>query len=75
MDLAAYKTLQQSEWIREQVERISRGEGVPCPVAGCDGTLEAYSVERPPDDPRVGLPGPGGVRCVKCKATSRPVAL
>jgi hypothetical protein len=75
VDIAAYKLLQQSEWIREQADRLASGEAPRCPVAGCEGLLELYELEQADGDPRVGIPAAGGVVCGTCRARSRPVAL
>jgi hypothetical protein len=74
MDIAAYKLLQQSGWIREQAERITRGEPVACPVLTCDGHLDLFRAEMPEGGAR-GYVAPAGVRCSTCKAQSRPVAI
>ena len=75
MDLKAYKLLQRSEWIRQQLAGLEAGIEVECPVEKCDGRLERYEMQRAPDDVRVGIPTPAGVKCPVCRAESRPVAL
>lgn len=74
MDVATYRLMQDSGWVREQRDAIGAGETRTCPVASCFGTLAPYDeggAARLPGD----VPAPGGVFCSRCGARSRPVAL
>jgi WD40 repeat protein len=75
MDLRAYRQLQDSGWVREQRDAIERGSEPACPVAGCDGRLAPYGLDAAFEGVTAGVSPPGGVRCLACGATSRPVAL
>ena len=75
MDLEVYRLMQDSSWVREQRDLMSAGVDRTCPVAGCDGKLEAYDVEELRDPASIGHSAPGGVRCARCGARSRAVAL
>jgi hypothetical protein len=75
MDLEVYRLMQDSSWVREQRDLMAAGVTRPCPVAGCGGHLEPYDVEALGDPASIGHAAPGGVRCDRCGARSRAVAL
>lgn len=75
MDIKAYRQMQDSGWVREQRDQMAHGERCLCPVAGCAGSLEPFDVDELRDRAGDGIPAPGGVRCSRCGARSRPVAL
>jgi hypothetical protein len=75
MDLEVYRLMQDSSWVREQRDLMSTGHDRTCPDAGCGGRLEPFDVEELRDAAALGATVPGGVRCTRCGARSRPVAL
>jgi len=75
MDLAVFRMLQDSSWVREQRDLMATGVDRKCPVAGCDGLLEPYDVDELRDPASLGGTTPGGVRCGRCGARSRAVVL
>lgn len=75
MDLEAYRTLQDSAWVRRQRDRLASGAQASCPIDECGGPLEPFDVDELRRNPADGVPTPGGVRCGRCGARSRPVAL
>jgi hypothetical protein len=75
MDLEVYRLLQDSSWVREQRDLMAVGQDQKCPVAGCDGQLEPFDVDELRDPAALEAPTPGGVRCPRCGARSRAVAL
>ena len=75
MDIEEFRRMQDSAWVREQRDRMASGQVCTCPVNGCNGDLESYDVEELREPPNAGIPTPGGVRCNRCGARSRAVAL
>ena len=75
MDLEVYRLLQDSSWVREQRDLMAVGLERRCPVAGCDGWLEPFDVDELRDPAALEASAPGGVRCTRCGARSRAVAL
>jgi hypothetical protein len=74
VDIATYRKLQDSEWVRSQRDRMAAGEVPHCPVDGCTGQLVPFDADEFAISAGEGLPRPGGVRCSACGARSRAVA-